>query len=44
MESWTAAAAPPEDLKQRNRRLGVLLVLVLGSLYALAIWGVVVLN
>ena len=39
-----ADTAPPNPLQTRNRRLAALLLLVLGGLYTLAIWGVVVLN
>jgi hypothetical protein len=39
-----ADTASPKPLQTRNRRLATLLLLVLGGLYTLAIWGVVVLN
>jgi len=43
MRTWTTAASP-ERLQHRNRLVGVVLITILASLYALAIWGVVVLN
>jgi hypothetical protein len=39
-----APDASPERLRHRNRLVGAVLIGVLASLYALAIWGVVVLN